>query len=138
MRLFATRLQEGQDLRKGIVDFAIKKGITAGSVISAVGSLTNAKVRMAGDSNEGMEVREYSGLFEIVSLIGTVSGTNEGDCHLHLSISDKEGKVIGGHLKDGCKVQTTVELVIISDEKLQFTREKDDKTGYSELIVKEV
>ena len=34
--------------------------------------------------------------FEIVSLVGTLSHT--GEHHLHMSLSDAEGHVIGGHV----------------------------------------
>ncbi|MEH2445742.1 MAG: DUF296 domain-containing protein [Nostoc sp.] len=32
--------------------------------------------------------------------------------HLHIAISDQEGKTIGGNLDDGCIIYTTTEIVI--------------------------
>jgi predicted DNA-binding protein with PD1-like motif len=55
---------------------------------------------------------------------------------LHLAVSDHTGKTLGGHLMDGCIVRTTAEIAILSIEDLSFKREKDDKTGYDELVVK--
>jgi hypothetical protein len=52
---------------------------------------------------------EYDGPFEIVSMTGTVSFHGS---HLHISISDENGKTIGGHLVFGCKIYTTAEMVI--------------------------
>jgi uncharacterized protein len=43
---------------------------------------------------------------EIVSCQGTVS---IHDPHIHISVSDINGHVWGGHLKDGCIVNSTVE-----------------------------
>ena len=40
--------------------------------------------------------------FEIVSLTGTLS---RHGCHLHLSIADFQGNVVGGHVLDGCEVR---------------------------------
>ena len=63
--------------------------------------------------------------------MGTFS--RDGGCHLHISLSDAEGNTIGGHLIDGI-VFTTVELVLGTADGIEFSRQHDDKTGYSELV----
>lgn len=135
MRLVAKRLMPGKDLKQSIVAFAKEKDIAAGAIVSAVGSLRHATIRMAGAQPDKQDVRELDGPFEIVSLIGTVSINGE---HLHVSISDTGGKVIGGHLKDGSITETTVELVIAVETRLEFTRDVDPTTGFLELSVTEV
>ena len=135
MHLVAKRLTPGKDLKQTIIEFAAEKNIAAGAIISAVGSLSIANIRMAGAQPDKQDVRELAGPFEIVSLIGTVGIDGE---HLHISLSDKDGKVIGGHLKDGCLVETTVELVIAVDDRLEFRRDVDPTTGFKELSVVEV
>ncbi len=72
--------------------------------------------------------------FEIVSLIGTVS-VNE--CHMHISIADKNGAVIGGHLKEGCLVGSTAEICIEELDNYILTREFDKTTSYKELVITE-
>ena len=47
--------------------------------------------------------------FEIVSLSGSICG--DGELHLHMSIADNEGRVVGGHLKYA-RVWTTAELLL--------------------------
>lgn len=135
MHLVAKRLTPGKDLKQTIIEFAAEKNIAAGAIISAVGSLSIANIRMAGAQPDKQDVRELAGPFEIVSLIGTVGIDGE---HLHISLSDKDGKVIGGHLKDGCLVETTVELVIAVEDRLEFRRDVDPTTGFKELSVVEV
>ncbi len=135
MHLVAKRLTPGKDLKQTIIEFAAEKNIAAGAIISAVGSLSFANIRMAGAQPDKQDVRELAGPFEIVSLIGTVGIDGE---HLHISLSDKDGKVIGGHLKDGCLVETTVELVIAVEDRLEFRRDVDPTTGFKELSVVEV
>jgi len=54
---------------------------------------------------------------------------------LHISLSDKDGKIIGGHLKKGCIIYTTAEIVIGEFDNLIFAREQDEKTGFVELVV---
>jgi len=78
-------------------------------------------------------IREFSGPFEIVSLVDTLSG-NDG--HLHISLSGADGHMIGGHVIGGLYIFTTAEIVIGDCSDLQFTREHDDSTGFQELAIK--
>ena len=128
MKNYVFRLHPGQDLKKAIYDFVTSKNIKAGIILTCVGSLQKAVIRMAG----AKEVKTYDDAFEIVSLVGTVES---GNGHLHISISDKDGAVLGGHLKDGCIVGTTAEVVIGELEDLAFLRKPDAESGYDELVV---
>ena len=67
---------------------------------------------------------------EIVSLQGTISSGG----HLHASLADVTGKVIGGHLLE-LIVDTTAEVVIGDCTHLSFTRVPDHNTGFKELVV---
>lgn len=136
MEMIATRVKEGRDLKQSIIDFAANSSITAGTIICAVGSLSKAHIRMAGAQPNNQDVRAYEGIFEIVSLTGTIS--IDGEVHLHISFADKEGAVVGGHLKDGCIVHTTVELIIAKQDNVIFNRKPDPKTGFDELEVQTV
>ena len=132
MRLIARRLTEGEDLKKAIESLVLEYELTAVTILSAVGSLSHARIRMAGAKPDGQDIRDLDGPFEIVSLVGNLG---LGRTHLHISISDSEGKVIGGHLKEGTIVHTTVELVIASEPKMTFTGEIDPSTGFEELRI---
>jgi uncharacterized protein len=124
----AFRLKPGQDLRKEIEVFVKENNITAGWIATCVGSLTDYSIRFANQQNGNTG----SGHFEIVSLTGTVS-TNGS--HVHISVSDSTGRTIGGHLLQGCIVYTTAEIVIQSNTKLVFKREKDGSTPWEELQI---
>jgi len=126
---YAFRLQPGNDLRKEIESFVKENRILAGWIGCGIGSLTDYHIRFA-DQQKGSK---GSGHFEIVSLAGTLS---ENGCHIHIGISDSEGKTIGGHLLEGTTVYTTAEIVIQSEDELAFTREKDDTTSWKELQVR--
>jgi predicted DNA-binding protein with PD1-like motif len=129
MGVYTFRLKSGLDLIEEIHAFVKDKKIEAGCVLSAVGSLTHATLRLAN-----REVfSEYEGHFEIVSMTGTVSIHGS---HLHISISDGDGKTFGGHLVPGCRVFTTVEMVIMEFEDVAFRREYAQDSGYEELVVK--
>jgi len=124
----ALRLQPGADLRASLEAHAQAVPLLAAGVVSAVGSLTIARIRMAGAE----EIRERTGPFEILSLSGTVGA--EG-AHLHIMVSDGEGACLGGHLCPGSIVHTTAELVLLELPGLRFAREHDDRTGYPELAI---
>lgn len=55
--------------------------------------------------------------------------------HIHLTVSDNTGRVIGGHLLDGSIIDTTAELIVHHYPALSFSREFDDTTGFTELVV---
>ncbi|MEQ2161512.1 hypothetical protein GOODEAATRI_010313, partial [Goodea atripinnis] len=76
-------------------------------------------------------VLHLSGCFEIVSLVGTLNR----DAHVHISLSDSEGRTIGGHVLGDLEVFTTAEVVIGEAVDLQFSREMDQQTGFPELVV---
>lgn len=75
------------------------------------------------------------GHFEIVSLSGLLS-LHGG--HLHISVSDGKGVASGGHLVEGSKVYTTLELVLGIYQKYKFKRTLDLKTSFNELEVQVV
>lgn len=123
----AIRLTPGSDLRKSIENWCIEQKIEAGVVLTMVGSLDVASIRMAGKSEPGI----LQGPFEIVSNTGTVSC--EG-VHIHLGIADSEGKIIGGHLSHGSKVNTTVEVVVLNlSREWRFERTVCPQSGEKEL-----
>ena len=69
---------------------------------------------------------------EILSLSGTLS---RHGCHLHITVADAAGKVLGGHLLDGSKVYTTAELVLGEVPGKVFRREQNAETGWLELNI---
>ena len=121
------RLRRGDDLLLSIRELANQKNIAAGVVLSAVGCISEGRVRDAS----GVTVREISDHCEIVSLNGTVSAQR---CHLHIALSREDLATIGGHLCVGCIVNTTCELVIAELPGVSYGVENDPETGYDELI----
>lgn len=128
MENYTFRLQPVQDLFDSIEAFVREKHIEAGCVLSSVGSLTKAILRLANRNSPS----EYTGYFEIVSMIGTVSIYGS---HLHMSISDSDGKTIGGHLMSGCTIYTTAEVVLAVFADTVYKREFAEDSGYEELVV---
>ena len=131
MESHVLRLKPGQDVYVEITNFIKTNKIQAASIISAVGSLSEAGLRFANKK----DVTKIKGPLEVISLSGTTSidGT-----HLHMSVADGEGKTLGGHLMEGNKVFTTLELVIAEYYGISFKRKLDPASGYKELSVEKI
>ena len=127
--VYALRLSPNQDLKQEIVAFAKANSIQAGYIITCVGSLKKANLRLA--NQPGPTTWEEN--FEIVSLVGTL-GADSG-AHLHISISDGMGKTIGGHLMHGNLIYTTAEIIIGEVLDVNFSRRLDSLTTYNELFI---
>ncbi len=127
LRCHSLRLKRGTDLMKAIRALCAEKNIAAGVVLSAVGCISRGRVRDAS----GVTIREIEEHCEIVSLNGTVSARR---CHLHIALSKEDLSTIGGHLCEGCIINTTCELVIAELPGTVIEKEFDEETGYEELI----
>lgn len=128
MDAIALRFTPQQDLRQELDDFVIQHGIAAACILTCVGSLTKATLRLAGQSDATI----YEDKFEIVSLTGVMS---QQGSHYHMALADSQGRTIGGHVLKGCLIYTTAELVIGILPGWQFKREFDAATGYRELAI---
>jgi len=129
MQTYSVRLKPGQDLKKALEMIVQQERISAGALLTCVGSLTDVTLRLANQEAPSV----WKGHFEIVSLVGILSVNGS---HLHLSVSDSTGRTIGGHLLDGCTIYTTAELVIGVMPELIYAREPDPTFGYKELVVR--
>jgi uncharacterized protein len=128
MKTHAFRLNGGVDLKKFLERYVRENYIGAGYILTCVGGLSKAVLRMPG-AEDFVTIDED---LEIISVQGTLSP--EG-CHIHASVSDRSGRVLGGHLSDGCIVRLTTEVALAEDMAFSFFREFDNDTGYKELVV---
>ncbi len=128
-RIHALRLKPGADPRVALVAYAKEHKLKALSVLSAVGSLNKSVLRFADQK----AATTLLGPREVVSLSGTISLDGP---HLHLSLADATGAVVGGHLAEGSQVFTTLELVLLELSDLEFRRPLDLATGHGELEIR--
>lgn len=131
------RLAPGDDLRGALeaafAGFAQRgpgsEGAGAACVLSAVGSLSQAVLRYAAEP-AGSQIALP---LELISLSGTLSVDG---AHLHISVADAQGTVLGGHVMPGCIVRTTAEVVLGLLPGWHFSRALDAATGYQELVAR--
>ncbi len=124
----ATRLTRGQDLKLEIQRLVTTHNISAGSIASCVGCVSQLNIRLANANNTKL----VQAPFEIVSVMATLTPNHQ---HVHISVADENGNVIGGHLLEGTIIATTAELILHRYDTLTFSREYDDSTGYTELSI---
>jgi len=129
MKPLPLRLRPGVDLRSGLVAALAESGMGSGLsafVVSGIGSLSRVTLRLAG-ANETLQLEDE---FEILSLAGTLGPDG---AHLHMSIGDAAGRVLGGHVGRGCIVRTTAEVLLAVLNDWELRRVQDPATGYLEL-----
>ncbi|MGZ5198142.1 MAG: PPC domain-containing DNA-binding protein [Telluria sp.] len=128
MRALPLRLAPGADVRAVLAAVPAEHGGEAGFVLQGIGSLSAARIRLAGKDG----FLELQGDLEILSLAGSLSPDG---VHLHIAVSDANGHVTGGHMGPGCMVRTTAEVLVGLLPSYRFAREVDAQTGYPELVI---
>lgn len=129
MKTLPLRLAPSDDLRASLENIARSRAFSAAFVLQGIGSLSVAQLRYAGID----EPAELRGDLEILTLAGSLSVDG---AHLHMSVSDRDGRVFGGHVAKGCIVRTTAEILVAELSGHLFSRETDPLTGFPELVVK--
>ncbi|HSI61118.1 MAG TPA: PPC domain-containing DNA-binding protein [Ideonella sp.] len=128
MQTLPLRLNPGDDLRRALEAAVAAQGCRAAFVLAGIGSLHDARLRLA----DAGEASTLPGECEILTLAGSIA---PGASHLHAALADAQGTVCGGHVAYGCTVRTTAEVLLALLPDWQFSREPDAATGYDELVV---
>ena len=122
------RLRPGDDLLLALEAVLHDMRLEAAFVVSGIGSLDRAALRHAGEHDVTVTEARY----EILSLQGTLSVDG---AHLHMAVADRAGQVRGGHVKPGCRIATTAEILLAVLPAARFVRTPDAATGYAELAI---
>ncbi|HEY8907223.1 MAG TPA: PPC domain-containing DNA-binding protein [Rhodoferax sp.] len=133
MKTLPIRLTPGQDLRTALEAAVFSQNCQAAFVLSGIGSLSTAGLRLAGANRP----ERLTGEMEILTLSGTVAFDGaKSSSHLHMALSTSTGQVLGGHVAAGCIVRTTAEVLLALLPDWEFSRQPDAATGYDELVVR--
>lgn len=130
MSELAFRLEKGADLRKSLEDRCQQYKVDTAIILCAVGCLNKINLRMAKAQDYLKKEADY----EIISVTGTISN---GKAHIHIGLSDENGNCVGGHLEQGCIVNTTCEVVLMILDKYHSERVYDSNTTYDEIVFEE-
>lgn len=105
------RIDKGEEILEQVQTIARREQIRLATV-SAIGALGSFTAGVYDVEKKEYHSREYSGIFELLSLTGTINTMNaELYTHLHISAGDSSGAVFGGHLNRAV-VSATCEMVI--------------------------
>lgn len=105
------RLDPGEEVCTQLLEAAKRDGITLAQV-SGIGAVTHVTAGVFNPITKEYRANEFDGIFEVVSLIGTLTVMNEKPyLHAHIAIADGKGCVFGGHLTKAI-VSATAEIVL--------------------------
>lgn len=105
------RMDKGEEILEQLEAVGSAEGIKLAS-INGLGAVGDFTAGVFDPEKKQFFSNQFQGLYEIVSLHGTIT-TFQGKyySHLHMSAGDREGRVLGGHLKRAV-VSATCEIVI--------------------------
>lgn len=104
MQALPLHLEPGADVRRSL-EWLAQEHQASGFVLSVVGNLSQAAFQCPGKSSPTV----LEGELEIITLQGTLSPRG---VHLHLSFSDSDCQVWGGHLEPGTLVLKGADLLV--------------------------
>lgn len=127
-KLIWLKIKHGEDLHGTLSDYCLKNKVKAG-LIFAVGALKNAKLSFYDQAKKKFLAENVSQPLEILSGLGNIS-LKDGRpfVHVHLTVSDKTGKVYGGHLEPG-SIVFACECAIMEATGELLNRKFDKLTG---------
>ena len=133
------RLLPETDLITGIEAMCQQHQVAGATIVSVIGSLTQAQMVYAVPDETGKIGIRYhdpvtvGGPLEILACQGIIGRSESGalSVHLHGLVSDPAMRVVGGHfLAGGNPVLATAEILIQECSDVRMVREQDEETGF--------
>ena len=127
-QIFMT-LAKGDYINQTFESFAEIKGVGC-AWLNGIGALENPEIGYYSINNKSYHRKHFKGEFELTSLIGNIT-MKEGKhfAHTHITFSDSNCKVFGGHLFDA-KITAAGEFIMqLGDDNIN--RKMDQQIGLS-------
>lgn len=103
-RTYIFKLSKGKDLLEALADFCHDNQVKCG-IVSVIGSVANATIGYYDPAKKRYEKTVINQPLELLNLTGNISiQDNRPMVHAHVTLSDEEYNVIGGHLMLGTKI----------------------------------
>jgi len=107
----ALRLELGEDIHSSIQDFCSGNGINNASV-QGIGSVDSPTLAHYSIKSKQFADKHLDGIYEVTSLLGNVALVDgQPFAHLHVTVTDPDMQVRGGHLVKG-QASATLELIL--------------------------
>jgi len=111
-------LQTGDLINKSLMEISVKENIS-NAWINGIGAIDSVEVGYMDVVNKKYQKRNFNDNYKLISLIGNIT-IKDGVpfVHTHITFSDTEYKVFGGHLFDA-KITATGEIILtVADSKI--------------------
>jgi predicted DNA-binding protein with PD1-like motif len=111
-------LETGDLINKSLTEISVKENIS-NAWINGIGAIDSVEVGYMDVVNKKYQKRNFNDNYELISLIGNIT-IKDGVpfVHTHITFSDTEYKVFGGHLFDA-KITATGEIMLtVADSKI--------------------
>ena len=120
-------LEKGDYINRTFESFAEIKGVGC-AWLNGIGALENPEIGYYSIDNKSYHRKHFKGEFELTSLIGNIT-MKEGKpfAHTHITFSDTNYKVFGGHLFDARITAAGEFLMHLGNDKI--TREINHEIG---------
>jgi predicted DNA-binding protein with PD1-like motif len=103
-RIHLLSLDTGSDLYETVTDYVVEHDIRAASV-AFIGAVRRARLAWWDQQEEAYRGFAVDEPMEVVSGLGSVSEADGRPfVHIHVSLADREGHLIGGHVEPGTEV----------------------------------
>ena len=121
-------LYRGDDILSGMTEFAEKLNITFAH-FNGVGAISSGRLGSYDRDKQMYHIIPIKGQAEITSFIGNIAVYNgKPVVHVHMSVSQSDGTMRGGHLFNAI-VWPTLEI-IVTVEPMPVYKKKEDDTGF--------
>ncbi len=108
---YVVRFDKGEEVVATLTTFCKEQGIKLGSV-RAIGAANEIKLGLFNTSEKNYHATTLTGDYEITSITGNISTLNkEVYLHLHITVSNHDLQVYGGHL-NSVVISATCEMII--------------------------
>ena len=122
-------LEPGDLINKTFEDFSLENNIEF-AWINGIGAIENPEIGFYSINKKLYHRKQFKGEYELTSLIGNITkNDNKYYSHTHITFSDIDYNVFGGHLFDA-KISAAGEFIIFPDTK-EVNRELNAKIGLS-------
>ncbi len=129
-KIILTGLPHNSDLLEAITDLARREKISTGTIM-AIGAVQRARIGYYDQSAREYREQDIEEPMEITSCLGNIS-LKDGEIfvHAHVTLADREGRVMGGHLCAGTII-FAAECRIAEFKGESLKRGYDETTGLS-------
>ncbi len=127
------KLDDGSDLFRSIETIMDELDQESAILVSGIGMLKNITIGFYNRNTGEYEWEKLNDPKELLSVKGSI--TKDGDMHLHVQVSGKDHRVIGGHLNEA-EVFNVTELTMIVFEEMELSRERDENLDMDLLSVR--